>query len=418
MRRTTSPIGPAGSRSVAAPRRARPSRARRPILALATVALLAASVAGPATAAGGGGTIAPRFTPVSRVDTDGDGLTDAWERRWGLDPTRPDTNHDGLIDSVEDPDHDNLSDLGEQRFKTNPHRADSNGNGVTDGNEDTDGDGIDNRHQQDRRAIPAGLKPTLANAFQDKPAPYGDDCLNGGDQAQLNPCVYGDAKGTKTIVLFGDSHAAQWVPAFARAGSKAHWRIVLLGKSSCPAADITWDDASVFPTCEPWRADAFAWLTLNPPDLVVLASARVYTMYDTNRKPLGASAARAAWAAAFTRTIQAMPASSRVMVLADTLRPRVDVPACLAANPRNMAPCLTPLRVGIDKLWLRAERQATRAAGASYVGLTRYVCPYDPCPVVNGPILMWRDDSHLTATFSRMLGPSVMAVLRQELASG
>jgi hypothetical protein len=39
------------------------------------------------------------------------------------------------------------------------------------------------------------------------------------------------------------------------------------------------------------------------------------------------------------------------------------------------------------------------------------VCSYDPCPVVHGRTLLWRDDAHLTATFSRMLAPSMGRLL-------
>jgi len=410
MRRSPCPIGPTG----------RPGLRRHRLTVVAVAGMLALTLPAPIAGAresarsAGSGPVTG-MTTAAIVDSDGDGLRDGFERRYGLDPQRKDTNHDGLIDSVADPDHDNLGNLGEQQSGTNPRQADTDRDGILDGAEDFDHNGVDNRHQQDQRPVPSGLRPALADAFQDKPAPYADDCLNGGDQVQLNPCVYGDPEGATTIVLVGDSHAAQWLPAFARAGLSAHWRIVLLAKSSCPAADVTWANGSVFPSCEPWRTDAFAWLAANPPALVVLASARRYTMYDADRKPLAATAARAAWAAAFSRSIAAMPATSRVMVLADTPWQSVDVPVCLAGHLQNMARCGTLLRVGSNARWVKAERQATQAAGATYAGLNRLVCPYDPCPVVNGTVLMWRDDSHITATFSRMLGPSLLLVLQRAL---
>jgi hypothetical protein len=44
------------------------------------------------------------------------------------------------------------------------------------------------------------------------------------------------------------------------------------------------------------------------------------------------------------------------------------------------------------------------------------VCSYDPCPVIVGDVLMWRDRSHLTATFARQLAPWFVTIL-EELAS-
>jgi len=43
------------------------------------------------------------------------------------------------------------------------------------------------------------------------------------------------------------------------------------------------------------------------------------------------------------------------------------------------------------------------------------VCPYDPCPIVIGRTMMWRDKSHLTATFTRQLAPLIARFVRQAL---
>ena len=43
------------------------------------------------------------------------------------------------------------------------------------------------------------------------------------------------------------------------------------------------------------------------------------------------------------------------------------------------------------------------------------VCPYDPCPIVIGRIMMWRDKSHLTATFTRQLAPFIRRVVAEAL---
>jgi outer membrane protein OmpA-like peptidoglycan-associated protein/opacity protein-like surface antigen len=98
-------------------------------------------------------------------DSDGDGLTDAEERRIGTDPHNPDTDGDGLSDGDEvnkyhtsplnpDTDGDGLTD-GEEvnRYHTDPLNKDTDGDGLTDGeevlkyhtdplNRDSDGDGL------------------------------------------------------------------------------------------------------------------------------------------------------------------------------------------------------------------------------------------------------------------------------------
>jgi hypothetical protein len=81
----------------------------------------------------------------SALDSDGDGMPDAWEIANGLNPYDP-------TDANLDPDGDGLTNLQEYLLGTNPHVADTDGDGVSDGQEvkngtnplvaDTDGDGL------------------------------------------------------------------------------------------------------------------------------------------------------------------------------------------------------------------------------------------------------------------------------------
>jgi cell wall-associated NlpC family hydrolase len=77
-------------------------------------------------------------TDPHRADTDRDHLSDAFELARGLDPNSPDTDADGRLDgSVDgnrvDTDHDGLDDDLEQALDLDPHLADSDADGFTDG---------------------------------------------------------------------------------------------------------------------------------------------------------------------------------------------------------------------------------------------------------------------------------------------
>ena len=91
------------------------------------------------------------FRASTRLDTDGDGLSD-WEERYchGTDPTQPDTDYDGLNDYWEiahgynplvsdgtavnsDADRDGLTLYDEVRLETDPNDPDTDGDGIPDG---------------------------------------------------------------------------------------------------------------------------------------------------------------------------------------------------------------------------------------------------------------------------------------------
>ncbi|MFC6016070.1 NlpC/P60 family protein [Plantactinospora solaniradicis] len=112
------------------------------------------------------------------ADTDQDALTDALERRMGLDPMRADTDGDNLSDSYEmvtaktdprqgDTDGDRLNDAFELARGLDPTSPDSNSDGHLDGSFaadqlDSDRDGLDDELE---RAL--GLNPALADSDAD-----------------------------------------------------------------------------------------------------------------------------------------------------------------------------------------------------------------------------------------------------------
>ena len=99
------------------------------------------------------------------ADADGDGMSDDYERLFGLDPNNP-------LDAADDPDNDGLTNLQESRLGTNPHLADTDGDGLPDGLEvrigsnplvaDTDGDGL-----LDGAEVSLGTSPVNADTDGD-----------------------------------------------------------------------------------------------------------------------------------------------------------------------------------------------------------------------------------------------------------
>jgi hypothetical protein len=216
------------------------------------------------------------------------------------------------------------------------------------------------------------------------------------------------------VILFGDSHAAQWFPTLERLAIARGWRLVSLTKSACSAADATvWNTAlnRVYTECDAWRERALARIAAEHPDLVVMADSRGYTLALPGG-PVASEDREPIWDAAVARTLARLePLTRAIALIGDTPKSSVDPPVCLSKHPDDSLACATPMADAIAPVRLAAERAAAAAAGAVYVDPTPWVCPSDPCPVVIGRYLVYRDHQHLTATFAAALAGALVAVL-------
>jgi hypothetical protein len=221
------------------------------------------------------------------------------------------------------------------------------------------------------------------------------------------------------VTLFGDSHALQWLPALDRAGRARDWRITSITKSACPSADVRYDDSGLVanrPSCDVWRDRAVSWIRRHPQDLVIIANSRGYELLDRGGRRLSKAAADEAWRAGLGRTLGRLPDGVAMLVLGDVPTPSRHVPSCLARNPRDISACQRSRAKSSVALRDLAEQAAANQHGAVFRSPAAVVCPYDPCPLVVGRVLLWRDRSHLTATFARQLAPLIARFVRQALA--
>jgi hypothetical protein len=103
-------------------------------------------------------------------------------------------------------------------------------------------------------------------------------------------------------------------------------------------------------------------------------------------------------------------------VLGDTPHLSIDPPTCLAAHMNDISACETRRGLAENRQHDNMERTTAAANGASFVSLNALVCSYDPCPVLAGNVVMWRNASHLTATWVSGLWQSLAAVVIAAMA--
>jgi peptidoglycan/LPS O-acetylase OafA/YrhL len=242
---------------------------------------------------------------------------------------------------------------------------------------------------------------------QDKAEVYKDNCHLSHNDTTLNPCRFGSGTGMK-VVLMGDSHAAQWVPALISEVDRLGWRLETHTKSSCPVFRETIKkqrDAHVY--CKKWAENLLQYLRDFPPDLVILAQAKSYrlTQATGRESPMQVAAALAAvWQ-------ELLDLGIKVVAIRDTPKLPFDPGECIARDPDCYA----------KQSEIMGEDPTLLAHGmvpeVPVIDMTDAVCKDGKCPMVVGNVVVWRDMHHLTASYSRTTATALAARIA-EAASG
>jgi len=253
--------------------------------------------------------------------------------------------------------------------------------------------------------VPANIDPPLFDAQAEEPEIYTNGCHLPVEVLEPQDCVYGDPNSSTRVVLFGDSHAAQWFPAMRALADEHGWRLDVITKSGCPTALISQANALRDGRCDGWRENVVEWVQREQPDLVVMA-ARAYSYLRGDN-----------WEDGLTDTVEQMrPSVGQILLLGDTPDQSEIVPDCLAENLSTATNCLTARVDSVNVGVLEAERAVAAAFNAHFEPTTDWMCTLDSCPVIVGNLLMYRDDNHLTTNAVMLLKPYLDAVLTAALA--
>ncbi|HTI65031.1 MAG TPA: acyltransferase family protein [Gemmatimonadaceae bacterium] len=248
-------------------------------------------------------------------------------------------------------------------------------------------------------------------------------CHLGIGDAVPRDCVFGQPNSDMVVVLFGDSHAAQWFPALESVALQRGWRLVPMTKSSCPSLDLSvWIDAlkRAYLECDRWRAQVFARLAVLKPALVIMSNYSWYQPADSG--PPGTAGPKpiseTLWQRGLAESVRHLPAESAILLLQDTPRPGFDVPTCLLEHVYEPRRCEFPR----DRALARMHAAAIHAIQAafsrvSYADLNDFICDTLICQAARRDTMLYADQNHLTSNFAASLAPHLLAFLPGEVGA-
>jgi peptidoglycan/LPS O-acetylase OafA/YrhL len=260
-----------------------------------------------------------------------------------------------------------------------------------------------------RQDVPANLQPNLEHAHHDDPPVFYDGCMDSYLDATVKNCAFGNTSSNTSLVLFGDSHAAMWFPALDSAANQNGWALHNWTKATCPPIEIPIISPVLgrnFSECESWRQTVLQRIGQMHPAVVVLGVARHYTSI------YGFTPYQQPWLDGMAKMVSEITRlGSKVVVIGPIPKPPFVVPQCLSAHLTNDSQCNTPEGSVVDLSGMAAEQASVRAAGGSYINALPWFCANGTCGAIVGNLEIWRDDNHITATYSNFLGPAVSAEL-------
>jgi peptidoglycan/LPS O-acetylase OafA/YrhL len=250
------------------------------------------------------------------------------------------------------------------------------------------------------------MTPTPERAVDDIPRAHADGCQQVFARSALITCDYGDPVGDIDIAVVGDSKMTQWMPALDLLARQNRWRLVTYLKASCSfSMAMTEFDGKAYEGCREWTDRVLARLGEDPPDYVVTtqAQSKGRDSDGTLSRDAMVEGLRSIWSTLTSR-------GSTVVVIADNIPPDKNIYECVAENPGRISVCSFPRNGGGGAASVQHDAVEGQP-GVSIVDLNDAICPTEMCAPVIGNVLIYRQGSHITATYIGTLTPRLASAL-------
>ncbi|MBP1326091.1 peptidoglycan/LPS O-acetylase OafA/YrhL [Leucobacter exalbidus] len=266
--------------------------------------------------------------------------------------------------------------------------------------------------------IEGGFTPAAIDAREDNPVVYDLGCHLGLEDSEIlvDECIFGDPESDTSIVLVGDSHAANWFVPLAALAEKNGWKLRSATKAACGFSAATqFTEKGDYTLCSDWNKQMVEDLRAEKPDLVIMANSNARSrIRDDNGEVLKDDVAVAAFAQGIVDNVTRLEeAGVPTLLFEDTPKMNQDIPDCVSANPDELTKCATSRVEAIDERSNPEQIVVDTLKNVDLIDMNNWTCPdTELCPAVVGNVLMWRDRHHFTETFAKTLVQPLEAALQ------
>ena len=245
---------------------------------------------------------------------------------------------------------------------------------------------------------PAPVLPPPDLAKGDHHRVKDDGCVVESQDPGSRSCLYGDVDATRTVAVVGASHMLNFLPALDLVGQQRGFAIRTHLRAGCPWTSshlsLTREAAEI---CESWAEDVTDLLVTEPPALVLTVGTRPQPDGRGDHVPQN-------YPRHWHEVVEA-----GVPLVAFRLNPWYPEPpvSCLVEALEHGEP-VDSCRVHRDEV-LSEDFLAGSPdlPPMGWIDLSDQFCRPTSCHVVEGNVLLYRNEDHITATYSRTMATAL-----------
>jgi peptidoglycan/LPS O-acetylase OafA/YrhL len=218
---------------------------------------------------------------------------------------------------------------------------------------------------------------------------YYSTCHTQGSMPIVKGCYFADTTSDKTVMLVGDSHAAQYFTGLEVAAKAAGYKLLSTTKSACPAVLFVKYASSEDESCNEWQHNIVDVVKQVQPDILVISN---FTERTGDRFSLGVSPKE--FADSQVEFINRVRGSvGKVAYVGDSPFPGLYAMTCLENNRKHLSRCdLRDTKTATSN----AVEKRVSEIGVTVVDSRGFLCQKGICPAVVGEKNVYRDASHIS----------------------
>ena len=234
---------------------------------------------------------------------------------------------------------------------------------------------------------------------RDRPVVFEDGCLLGFRDSNYDVCQYGAKTSSRTAVLFGDSHAANWFVPLDAAARATGWRLLVRVKASCVPVDAVQTvkerrQIRTYEECSLWQNLVLREMESLNPDLIIVAGTGHNFPIEAEKRMLARLTA----------------AGRHTIAIRDTPWFPLDTVTCLRRS-KDPASCEWPLEKLLLPNAFPRTPETEQPKNLRVLNLNERICPGNRCRTVQDGVAVMFDTHHFTARFAGRFAPVFEAIL-------